>query len=306
MTISLKQLTYFKAVADQQNFRRAAEMCHVTQPALSVQIQELERTLGAPLIERTPRAAILTPLGREVLEVAERVLRDVGRLQQQAEDRRGVGRTLRLGVIPTIAPYFLPEALAALRSEDVALDVEVTEGKTDRVLSHLAQGELDAVVMALPVDPEGFAAVPLFEDRFLLAGSAARLDALNVSRLRPEMLSGSQLMLLEDGHCLTDQALEVCGRERTGRINMGASSLATLSRLVGAGFGLTLLPELAVPTERLATPEMRLVRFSDPQPFRQIGLVRRATSSQSDWFTALAARFAEVGQGLVNQARADI
>ena len=303
MRLTLKQLTYFKALAEQGHFRRAAEVCHVSQPALSVQIQELERTLGAPLVERRARRLLLTPLGREVLETARRVLDEVQRLEERARARAGLGGTLNLGVIPTLAPYILPEALAALRAVDISLDLRITEVKTERLLDLLEDGTLDAAILALPVERAGFETEPLFEDRFLLAGSAARLDAL-ADVTSPDGLGESQLLLLEDGHCLTDQALAVCGRGRGhARINMGASSLATLSRLVEAGFGLTLMPEIAAATERAAAPGLSLRRFADPQPARRIVLVRRARASAAqDWFTRLAAILREVGASVLHRA----
>lgn len=303
MVITLRQLSYFKALAQQRNFRRAAEACHVSQPALSVQIRDLEAALLGPLVERQSRDVVLTPFGRQVLETAERILGEVSALEQGARRRGGMTERLSLGVIPTIAPYFLPGALAALRTSDISLDVEVTESKTDTLLDQLAAGELDACVIALPAERDGVVAVPLFEDRFLLAGSAGRLEPLHES-ISPEGLSESQLLLLEDGHCLTDQALEVCGRARGHtRINMSASSLATLARLVEAGFGLTLMPEIAALTETRAAGGMVLRRFAEPEPARRIGLVRRATTPPGDWFGALAALLTGVGEELVVAAR---
>ncbi|WP_136441352.1 LysR substrate-binding domain-containing protein [Pacificoceanicola onchidii] len=303
MTITLKQLTYFKALAEQGNFRRAAETCFVSQPALSVQIQELERSLGGALVERHARRIVLTPLGREVLETAHRVLSEVAALEHSAQNRQGLGGVLRLGVIPTIAPYLLPDALAALRASDISLDVQITEGKTDRVLDQLTEGALDACILALPTERDGLEERPLFEDRFLLAGSAARMEAME-THIRPDALSERQILLLEDGHCLTDQALAVCGRGRGHpRIHMGASSLPTLTRLVEAGFGLTLMPELAARSEMALAPGLRLRRFDDPEPFRAIGLVRRATRQPTEWFGALADTLETVGCALMEDAR---
>lgn len=304
MNITLRQLAYLKSLARHRNFRRAAEACHISQPALSVQIKALEQDLGGPLVERLSRDVILTPLGRQVLSVAERMLADLAQLDQIARRSQGAG-ALSIGMIPTIAPYFLPDALAALRSRDIALDVQVTETKTARLVAMLGEGTLDAAVMALPVVDDRLASVPLFEDRFLLAGSAARLAQFDrAAPLAPDALNFRQLMLLEDGHCLTDQALEVCGQGRGHpQINMGASSLSTLSRLVAAGFGLTLMPELAALAEQQATPDLHLRRFSTPEPARTVGLVRRASGPAPDWFTELQALLSTVGAGLVDGAR---
>ncbi|MDD9707285.1 MAG: LysR substrate-binding domain-containing protein [Paracoccaceae bacterium] len=308
MNITLRQLTYFKALAEQRNFGRAAEVVHVSQPALSVQIRELEKTLGAVLVERQARDVVLTPFGRRILAHAERVLAATQALGDAARWRGGLSGQLRLGLIPTIAPYLLPTALEALRSRDISLDVQVQEAKTGRLLAELRAGRLDAAVIALPSAEEGLIEIPLFEDRFLLAGSAARLAAQGggpgADALRPMELGASQLLLLEEGHCLTDQALDVCGRGRGhAQINMGASSLSTLSRLVAAGFGLTLMPELAALQEQRAAPDMHLMRFSAPEPARQVGLVRREASEDDGWFTALATMLSDVGTTLVAEAR---
>ena len=309
MNITLRQLSYFKALAEQRNFGRAADVVHVSQPALSVQIRELEKNLGAALVERQARDVVLTPFGRRILAHAEAVLSATQALTDAARWRGGLSGELRLGVIPTIAPYILPGALEALRSRDISRDVQVQEAKTDRLLAALRAGRLDAAVIALPSAEDGLVEIPLFQDRFLLAGTKARLTALGAGAdaLRPMELGASQLLLLEEGHCLTDQALEVCGRGRGhAQINMGASSLSTLSRLVAAGFGLTLMPELAALQEQRAAPEMHLMRFSEAEPARQVGLVRRETSLDDGWCAPLADILRDVGGGLVQAARRDI
>jgi LysR family hydrogen peroxide-inducible transcriptional activator len=306
MKITLRQLRYFQALAEERNFRRAAQVVHVSQPALSVQIKELETTLGAPLVERQARDVLLTPFGRRILQQANNVLDGVRVLEESARWQTGLSGQLTLGVIPTIAPYLLPGALAALRTDDIQLDVQIQEGKTHRLLEALTAGQIDAAVLALPTGDHGLIEEPLFEDRFLLAGSAARLRAIgNPETLRPTELRPAQLLLLEDGHCLTDQALEVCGQspDTVGQINMGASSLATLTRLVAAGFGLTLMPEMAAMSEQRAAPDMHLLRFAEPQPSRMIGLVRRASSVDDGWFSDLAVILRQIGQGLVQSSR---
>jgi len=312
MHFTLRQLMYFKALAEQRNFGRAADVVHVSQPALSVQIRELEKSLGAVLVERQARDVVLTPFGRRILEHAERVLNASQALSDAARWRGGLAGQLRLGLIPTIAPYMLPATLEALRSRDISLDVQVQEAKTGRLLAELRAGRLDAAVIALPSGEEGLIELPLFEDRFLLAGTVARLAAQgqtlgqggDVEALRPMELGASQLLLLEEGHCLTDQALDVCGRGRGhAQINMGASSLSTLSRLVAAGFGLTLMPELAALQEQRGAPDMHLMRFSSPEPARMIGLVRRAASQDDGWYITLADMLRNVGDDLVMQAR---
>ena len=307
MNITLKQLEYFVALAERRNFGRAAETVHISQPALSVQIRELEAQLGQQLVERKAREVALTPFGRTILDHAERVLGEMQALKERARWNEGLSGQLRLGVIPTIAPYILPAALAALRARDIRLDVQVQEGKTDRLIESLRAGELDVALMALPSRETGMTELPLFEDRFLLAGTETRLQALAPLREapRPTSLEASQLMLLEDGHCLTDQALEICGRGRGhAQINMGASSLATLSRLVAAGFGLTLMPELAIASEVPASPSLQLMHFAEPQPSRQIGLVHRKITQSGDWLQELAEILIDAGREQIDKARA--
>ena len=309
MNVTLRQLTYFKALAEQRHFGRAAEAANVSQPALSVQIRAMEATLGQPLVERGAREALLTPFGRRILTHAERVLAEMDALSEAARWRGGLAGRLNLGMIPTIAPYLLPDALEALRSDDISLDVHMQEAKTDRLIAMLLEGRLDAAVMALPVADEGLIAAPLFEDRFLLAGSATRLAALgpDAETLRPTALGRTPMLLLDDGHCLTDQALEICGRARShAQIDTGASSLPTLTRLVAAGFGLTLLPELSATTELRAAPGMGVMRFAAPEPARQIGLVRRVSATPDAWFDQLADLLREVAERLLCDARADL
>ncbi|EEE38228.1 transcriptional regulator, LysR family [Rhodobacteraceae bacterium KLH11] len=306
MNFTFRQLQYFRAVADQRNFGRAAQVCHVSQPALSVQIKALEESIGGPLFERQARDILLTPLGRDVLDHADQVLKAAEQLDRFASDHSGGQRSLSIGIIPTVAPYLLPGVLAGLRAGDVSLRVQIREARTKQLLSMLHVGEIDAAVLALPSGGTSIHEEPLFEDHFLLAGSQTRLDRLTADpdALRPVDLRAAHLMLLEDGHCLTDQALEVCGQNRTsGQINMGASSLATLSRLVAEGFGLTLMPELAARAERDAVPGLCLLRFGEPQPSRTIGLVRRTSTEGAGWFDRLAEVIREVGARVVSQTR---
>ncbi|QPM89781.1 hydrogen peroxide-inducible genes activator [Pseudooceanicola algae] len=304
MNITLRQLTYFRALVQHRNFGRAAEAVHVSQPALSVQIREMEQMLGATLVERRTRDVVPTPFGRLVLSQAEKILAEMQVLTEIARWNEGLAGELRLGLIPTIAPFLLPAALAAIRAEDIGLNIQVQEAHTARLIEDLKAGRLDAAVVALPLDPDTDLEVePLFEDRFLLAGSEAGMAALGGrgESLRPSEIGPARLMLLEDGHCLTDQALEVCGRGRGhAQINMGASSLATLTRLVAAGFGLTLLPELALDTEGRG---LTLRRFAAPEPCRTIALLRRRATPDDGWFRALARILSETGQGLVATTR---
>ncbi|WP_293576385.1 hydrogen peroxide-inducible genes activator [Phaeobacter sp.] len=307
MNFTLRQLSYFRSLCQHRNFGRAAEAVHVSQPALSVQIRGLEEIMGGPLVERRARDVVLTPLGRQVLDLADHVLEAARDLDRLARDQGHGQRSLALGVIPTLAPYLLPGTLAQLRALDVQLLVTVREARTERLLQLLQDGELDAAVLALPSGVENLVEAELFRDHFLLAGSRSRLAQMDEldNQMRPTDLRTEQLMLLEDGHCLTDQALEVCAMTRaSSAINMGAGSLGTLSRLVAAGFGLTLMPELAAQAECDAATGLSVRRFPAPQPYRRIGLVRRASSAGGDWFDQLARVVREVGETIIHDSRA--
>lgn len=300
MNITLRQLRYLLALAEHGHFGHAAEMVHVSQPALSMQIKALEAEFGAVLVERTPGAVMLTPQGRVVADHARRVLAEVAALEQSAR-KPGQGGRLMLGMIPTVAPYLLPEALPQLRSADISRDLHLREAQTDRLLAELGTGRIDAAVIASPPDDDSLTAMPLFQDRFLLAGSAGRIADLagQTDELRPRSLDPAQLLLLDEGHCLGDQALEVCGlTRRTGRLDLGAASLATLCRLAAQGMGLTFLPEIARRQELAAAPGLTLMRFPDPQPARQIMLVRRASTPAADWFDDLAQVLVRAGEVL--------
>ncbi|MGR3499827.1 MAG: LysR substrate-binding domain-containing protein [Limimaricola soesokkakensis] len=304
MNPSLKQLRYFVALAETGGFGRAAETVFVSQPALSQQIKELETILGVELVERLPRGIRLSRAGREVLERSRRILGEVAELERAARLSRGLTGRLRLGVIPTVAPYLLPIALTRLRARDLTLDIRVREAQTETLLDDLEAGRVDAVVAALPLPVAGLAVEPLVSDRFVLAGTAARLARWigDPEALRPTSLAPDQLLLLDEGHCLADQALEVCGLRGRGRVDLGASSLATLSGLVAEGFGLTLLPEIALRAETAAAPGLALMRFAAPEPARELALVRRA-GGDGGWAAPLADLLREAGAELLGSAR---
>ncbi len=303
MNVTLRQMQYFKTLSEQRNFRRAADVLNITQPALSLQIKEMEERLGNLLVERQARDILLTPFGRIILEHCLNVLRAAQSLEDAAKWHGTIGGRLSLGVIPTIAPYLLPQALAQLRARDLALDVQVYEAKTEILEQKLRSGELDAAVMALPSTGDDLVDVELFEDRFLLAGTDMRLSQY-ADPLIPDDLQTGQLMLLEAGNCLTDQTLQLCGRTRSHpQINMGASSMATLMRLVATGFGVTVIPEIAANTEKRSVNGLSMRRFSGPEPARHIGLVRRASTSYDDWVQSLVEILTDVGGDIVAKCR---
>ncbi|MBC9245773.1 LysR family transcriptional regulator [Paracoccus sp. 11-3] len=299
MNITLRQLRYFLALAEQGHFTRAAEVIHVTQPALSMQIRALEEAVGTRLVERTAAGVVLTPQGRALENHARQVMASMAGLEQGLR-RPGQGGRLMLGMIPTVAPYLLPSALPILRASDIGRDLHLREAQTDRLLDELSAGRLDVAVIASPPDRHDIVAQPLFTDQFLLAGSEARIDQLRGRALEPHDLDPGNLLLLDEGHCLGDQALEVCGlNRRSSRLDLGAASLSTLCRLAAQGMGLTFLPEIALRQETAAAPGLTAIRFPDPQPARDVLLVRRSSTESDGWFKELVDVLRQTGRELV-------
>ena len=299
MNITLRQLRYFLPLARQGHFTRAADSMHVTQPALSMQIRTLEEQVGSLLVERTPSGVVLTPQGRALESHARQVMGAMAGLEQ-AMRQPGQGGRLMLGMIPTIAPYLLPEALPLLRARDIGRDLHLREAPTDRLVDELCRGRLDVAVVATPPDTPDLVALPLFTDPFLLAGSQDRIARIGALRPEPRDLDPGQLLLLDEGHCLGDQALEVCGlNRRSARLDLGAASLATLCRLAAQGMGLTFLPQLAARQECAAAPGLAVVSFPDPQPARDVLLLRRATTPAGGWFDDLGDLLRTAGQSVM-------
>jgi LysR family transcriptional regulator, hydrogen peroxide-inducible genes activator len=285
--ISLKQLRYFDAVAKAGHFGKAAERCAITQPALSMQIQDLEQELGTPLLERSAKGVILTDTGREIAVRAARILSEVRDLTDSARRQsKGFAGPLRLGVIPTIAPYLLPPLLPQLRERYPELDLHLRETQTQHLLAELSDGKLDLLLLALPIESPNIETIRLFDDRFMLATAPDRPLGRQV-RATIEMLQQDRLLLLEEGHCLRDQVLEFCDLRPTGNLDLsGASSLSTLVQMVVNGLGITLLPELSLSVERRQGP-IKLLRFAEPEPMRTIGLAWRQSSPRKQDFVAL-------------------
>jgi LysR family hydrogen peroxide-inducible transcriptional activator len=289
--ITLRQLRYLSALAKHGHFGRAAEACAVTQPALSMQIRDLERTLGVAVVERRPGDVILTDVGREIARRGEDVLAASRDLVDFARQRSGLltGR-LTLGVIPSLAPYLLPRILPPLQSRFPELRLELRETQTRQLVEEVKSGVLDAAMLALPVGEPDIDAITLFEDLFLLAVPADDPRA-ETTRVAAEDIDQSRLILLEDGHCLRDQALAFCATSR-GRRNgaagtaFGASSLTTVMQMVAGGYGVTLIPQIAADVER-RDDRVKLLRLKNPQPGRSIGLVFRRTSPRKADFAAL-------------------
>jgi LysR family transcriptional regulator, hydrogen peroxide-inducible genes activator len=284
--ITLRQLRYLAALARHRHFGRAAADCAVTQPALSMQVRELEREIGTELVERRTGEITLTDTGVEVAHRAEHILAATRDLVDFARHRGVLTGKLRLGIIPTLAPYILPRVLPRLQAAYPLLRLEVRETQTKTLLDELATGDLDAVMLALPADGADAETLRLFDDPFLLALPSA--DPLPAQRrVAVSDVDQRRLILLEEGHCLRDQALAFCGTASGGApASLGATSLATVMQMVANGYGVTLLPEVAARVE-VRDSRVKLLRFAEPAPVRTIGLAWRRTSPRKQDFAAL-------------------
>src|SRR5258708_2786115 len=285
--ISFKQLKYFDAVARVRHFGKAAEQCAVTQPALSMQIQELEKTLGVQLIERSRNGVMLTEAGREIASRATRILSEARDIVDFARRQGGVlSGPLHLGVIPSVAPYVLPALLPLIRDRFPDLDLHLRETQTHHLVDELLDGGLDLLLLALPVEHPEIETIQLFTDRFLLAMPKSRRIS-NRIRATPDLLQQDRLLLLEEGHCLRDQALSFCNLRRVDNLDtFGASNLSTIVQMVAGGLGMTLLPELSINLEG-RQGDIRLMRFTGPQPRRVVGLAWRRSSPRKQHFVEL-------------------
>ncbi|PWR01490.1 LysR family transcriptional regulator [Meridianimarinicoccus roseus] len=295
-SLTLKQLRYVEALARSGHFGRAADTCAISQPALSMQIRDLEDTLGTPLFERGARQVRLTGFGEEFALRARDILRAVDELSDlaRANTDRLVGR-LRIGVIPTIAPYLLPTIVTNLSRLHDGLDIRVRETLTPKLIHELAEGRLDTAIVALPVSEPAFEEVALFSEDFVLVrpGHDAGKPVPSGRRLR-EM----RLLLLEEGHCFRDQALSFCKIGATEpRELLDGSSLSTLVQMVGAGIGVTLIPDMAVPVETRSA-NVSIARFASPAPSRTIGMIWRRTSPLADQLAQISLVVRDSGEAL--------
>ena len=280
INMTFKQLRYFEALARHGHFGRAAEACAISQPALSVQIRELEESLGTVLFERGARQVRLTGFGEEFALRVREILRAVDELGDLARaSQQGLMGRLRVGVIPTIAPYLLPTIIGNLTRMHPRLDIQVRETLTPRLIEELSGGRLDTAIVALPVSEPSFREVPLFEEKLVLVRHGEESDKTVPG---PEALRDMRLLLLEEGHCFRDQALSFCNIQSTSpRDGLDGSSLSTLVQMVGAGIGVTLIPEMAVAVETRSAP-VSVARFRNPQPSRTVGMIWRKTSPLAD------------------------
>lgn len=285
--ITVKHLKYFAALARHGHFGRAAEDCAVSQPALSIQMKDLEEILGAPLLERQARQLHLTRLGEVFALRASEILRSIDDLDNLARASQDpfVGQ-LRFGLIPTVAPYYLPKFIKALAAHLPQLDLRPNEAVTRTLLDGITGGRLDTAIVALPVSEPGLHEEPLLEEEFVLVRPRedAHKPVPDVARLQQ-----MRLLLLEEGHCFREQALSFCKLSSgSARQLMEGSSLSTLVQMVGAGIGVTLIPEMAIPIETRSA-SVSVVRLAAPQPHRSIGMVWRKTNPLAGHLAGIAA-----------------
>ncbi|MCX2919226.1 DNA-binding transcriptional regulator OxyR [Stenotrophomonas rhizophila] len=306
--MNLRDLKYLVALADHRHFGKAAAACFVSQPTLSTQIRKLEDELGLPLVERAPRKVMLTPAGVEAAARARTIVAEVEQMKEAARRSRDPeAGTVRLGIFPTLGPYLLPHVIPNIRERFPQLELLLVEEKSDELLTRLREGKLDAALLALPLDDDQLHAEFLFEEPFLLAVSQqhplARRQHLDVQEL-----SSQKLLLLEDGHCLRDQALAVCrlfGANEKSEFR--ATSLETLRQMVAADVGITLLPTLSVKPPVPRSDNIRLLDFSgDDRPSRRIAMAWRRSSAMTGLLEQLAQQFKRLPQGLLALESTDV
>ena len=302
--MNLRDLQYLVAVADHRHFRKAAEACFVSQPTLSTQIKKLEVELGVALIERRPGNVMLTTAGAEIVDRARAMLRgaeDIEAIARRAQSPES--GSLRVGLFPTLAPYLLPHVVPTIHERFPDLELLLVEEKSEEILADLTDGSLDAGLLALPIHADRMHEEFLFEEDFVLAVPSGHPLAQVEGPIPVSVIAGESVLLLEDGHCLRDQALAVChlagASERSG---FRATSLETLRQMVAAGVGVTLLPRLAVSAPVATNDSITLVEFSEPVPRRRIAMVWRQSTACGALLTELAPLFRDLPAGLVDPA----
>lgn len=303
--MNLRDLRYFVALADLKHFGRAAAAAFVSQPTLSTQVRKLEEELGIALVERTPRNVMLTAGGREIAERARSILREVDELKELARRTQDPeSGTLRLGLFPTLGPYLLPHIVPPIRARLPRLELLLVEEKTPVLLRQLHEGRLDAACLALPVNDAHLHAEFLFEEPFLLAVPKGHRLTRRAT-LELDDLAEETVLLLDDGHCLREHALDVCRLAGAGeKSGFRATSLETLRQMVSANVGVTLLPLLAVKPPVPASDQITLLRFRDSTPSRKIALVWRKSSAMAPVLQLLAEVIRAIPKALLDPRRA--
>ncbi len=306
--MNLRSLEYLVALADHRHFGRAAEVCYVSQPTLSAQIRKLERELGVELVERHPRGALLTPAGEAIVERSRRILGDAEGIRQIARLHEDpAAGTMSLGIFPTLAPYVLPHAMPIVRTRFPRLSLMLVEEKSDVLLRQLQTGQLDIAMLAAPIDTRGLHEELLFDEDFVIATPKGHALATTADAPRDPAepvsttaLVGERILLLDEGHCLRDQALSVCNLAGADdHHGFRATSLETLRQMVASGAGVTLLPRLAVSPPVTPSPDIDLIELRAPRPSRRIAMYWRETSPFADFLPQLADAFRALPDGLV-------
>lgn len=282
--MNIRDLTYLVSLAKHKHFGKAAEACCVSQPALSSQIKKLEEFLGVQLIERTNKSMLITAAGHEIIQKSQDILQHIDALKNFAERTKNPHHgDLRLGIFPTLAPYFLPSIMPKLSKKFPALSIYLIEEKTEILMQKLMQGEIDVCVLALPISDPLFTTHSLFEEEFLLAISSKHI-LVKRKLIKPHEINQEDLLLLDEGHCLREQALQFCHRHNIKEhAKFRATSIETVRHMVASGMGMTLMPKLACTTHA----NLAYIPFSHPKPLRKIGLVWRKKSAKEILFKDL-------------------
>lgn len=283
---TIRQMQYLIALEEHKSFSRAAKKCFVTQSTLSAGIKELENILGQSVIDRSKRKVIFTPLGHQILHDAHDIIARAEKIIEHTHSfAQPMSGPLRLGVIPTIAPYLLPDILPRVQKQFPQLELQLYEDMSDRLLERLNSGDIDLALMAFPFDTPGLSQKILFDEEFYLAVPKNR--SINAENISPAELDPGELLLLEDGHCLSDHALSACDIQLPKRRRAySASSLSTLMQMVVSGYGITLVPDMTI-AARAVPKGIKLVRFENPPPQRQIGIAWRTGSPRIEDFMTL-------------------
>lgn len=288
--MNLRDLEYLVAVEEERHFHRAAERCFVSQPTLSGQLKKLEEELGVLLVERSKRRVVMTDVGQAIADKARGILAETRAIRELAQTFHDpMAGELHVGLIPTVAPYLLPVIMPPLKKHYPQLKVWLYEYQTAVLLEKLHRAELDLLILALPVDTDEFAELNLFSEPFQLAVPSTSTE-FSAKMITLGDIQDREMMLLEEGHCLREHALDVCfSAGATENSQFHASSLETLRHMVGEGMGMTLMPELAVPAKTHKTDPIRYLPFTAPKPSRRIGMLYRVGSYREAAFTNIQA-----------------
>ena len=296
--MNLRDLEYLVAVGELKHFRKAAEKCFVSQPTLSGQLKKLESYLGGQLIERTTRKVFLTPIGEEIVKIARTILADVASIENMvATYSDPMCGTINIGLIPTIAPYLLPLIVQPINEAYPQIEIILHEVQTDVMLEKLSEGTLDAGILAVPIEMKGLDEITLYTEPFYVAANNQHMFASKLS-IKIEDLQDETLLLLEEGHCLRGQVMDVCSQTMTKeRKDFQGTSLETIRHMVSTGIGITLIPQTAIDYKNLIqNASIKYIPFKKPAPARRVGLLFRKTSNRKVCFEKLAASIQSIIQ----------